>query len=316
MTTRAQPQPQIQPQIQPLSGAVKDAVRRNTSTARHVKPALAGMMHLVMFLLILGGCAAGVTFLWRTALADPRFRMDGETLGMGGAVRECPESVGDLRAVGLAFNGRSLLDPFLIGDLERAYGSSVWVKRIVRMRRSFPNRIDLELLLRIPAAQVKSGGRYWLIDADGVFLPTAGSAELFPRLPEIVGVTSRVMGGRPMPGEIWKDEGVTGGLGILRAFWGSPLSEVLPVERIVVNAGVFRAEDGGEREIRRRFEVVSKNGVVVRWGTFNPGSEPGDELTSAEKMWRLEELLRSDEALRPGVCFDVRTRVPGFTLMQ
>ncbi len=301
--------------VEPLSRTVKEAVRRNTSAGRHVRPALARLMHILMFLLAVGGCAAGVVFLWRSALADPRFRMDGETLGMGGAVRECPESVGDLRAIGRSFSGRSLLDPSLIGDLERAYGESVWVKRVVRMRRSFPNRIDLELLLRIPVAQVRSGGRYWLIDADGVLLPVDGSAGAFPRLPEIVGVSARVIGGRPKAGEVWSDEGVAGGLGILRAFWGSPLSEALPVERIVVNAGVFRDGDGGEREIRRRFEVVARNNVVVRWGTFTQEMS-GDEPTSAEKMWHLEELLRRDEALRPGVCFDVRTRLPGFTLAE
>jgi hypothetical protein len=279
-------------------------------------PALTGLFHCAMFFLVLGGCVAGAALLWRAAMADPRFRMDGTTLGLGGAVRESPESVEELRAIGLAFNGRSLLDPFLIGDLEKAYGKSVWVKRIVRMRRSFPNRIDLELLLRIPVAQVKSGGRYWLIDADGMLLPVDGSSAPFPRLPEIVGVTAKVIGERPAPGAIWGDEGVAGGLGILRAFWGSPLSEALPVERIVVNAGVFRAEDGETREIRRRFEIVSANNVVVRWGTFNPDGTGagGDELTSAEKMWHLEELLRREEALRPDVCFDVRTRLPGFTL--
>ncbi len=102
----------------------------------------------------------------------------------------------------------------------------------------------------------------------------------------------------------------------MRAFWGSPLAEALPVARIVVNTGVFRGEDGVEKEIRRRFEVVAENEVVIRWGTFSEGKGGGGELGSAEKMWYLEELLRRDEALRPGVCFDVRTRLPGFTLTE
>ncbi len=124
-----------------------------------------------------------------------------------------------------------------------------------------------------------------------------------------------MIGGRPEFGRVWRDEGVSGALGILRAFWGSPLAETLPVERIVVNTGVFRTEKGEEKEIRRRFEVVAANDVVVRWGTYSNDSG-GEELTSGEKMWYLEELLRRDEALRPGVCFDVRTRLPGFTLTQ
>ncbi len=302
--------------LQPLSKTVADAVRDNVSPRRLVRPALAGLCHCVLFLAVTGGALFGAASLWRAAMADPRFRMDGETLGMGGAVRECPEGVEELRAIGRAFSGRSVLDPFLIGDLRRAYGGSVWVKRVVHMRRAFPNRVDLELLLRIPVAQVRSDNRYWLLDEEGVLLPVEGGRTPFPRLPEIVGVTARVLGERPVFGEVWKDEGVAGGLGILRAFWGSPLAEALPVERIVVNTGVFRGEDGVEKTIRRRFEVVAENDVVVRWGTYNPGVGAGEELGSAEKMGYLEELLRRDEALRPGVCFDVRTRLPGFTLTQ
>lgn len=302
--------------VEPLSKAVKDAVRRSKSPGRHVWPAFGAVLHACMFLAVISACIVGAVMLWRSALEDSRFKMDGETLGMAGAVRECPESVEEIRHIGLAFNGRSILDPTLIGDLERAYQSSVWVKKVTRMRRSFPNRIDLELLLRIPAAQVKNNQRYWLIDQDGVLLPVEGSPTPFAKLPEIVGVTATMITGRPLPGEVWKDEGVAGGLGIMRAFWGSPLSEALPIQRVVVNTGVFRSEDGSQREIRRRFEVVSEGGAVVRWGTFNPGSAGDDELSSSEKMWHLEELLRKDEAMRPGVCFDVRTRLPGFSLLQ
>lgn len=301
--------------VEPLSKSVKDAVRRSRSPGRHIWPAFGAVLNACMFLAVISACIVGAAMLWRSALDDPRFKMDGETLGMAGAVRECPESVEEIRQIGLAFNGRSILDPTLIGDLERAYQGSLWVKKVTRMRRSFPNRIDLELLLRIPAAQVKNSQRYWLIDQDGVLLPVEGSPTPFAKLPEIVGVTATMVGNRPLPGEMWKDEGVEGALGIMRAFWASPLSEALPVQRVVVNAGVFRTEEGAQREIRRRFEVVSEGGAVVRWGTFNP-LVTGDELTSAEKMWHLEELLRKDEAMRPGVCFDVRTRLPGFSLIQ
>lgn len=302
-------------EVQPLTKKVKEAVQQHRSPCRFVGPVFAGLFHLVMFLAICGGCAYGVYFLWTQALKDPRFHMDGETLGIGGAVLECPESVGEISAISRRFDGRSILDPMLIGDLEKAYGESIWVRKVSRMRRSFPNRIDLQLHLRLPAAQVRSNQRYWLIDADGVLLPVEGQPQPFSGLPEIVGVTAKVVGGRPMPGESWKDEGVAGGLGILRAFWGSPLAEALPVSRIVVNTGVYQIGDSTVKEIRRRFEVVTASGAVVRWGTFNDINSP-DELTSAEKMWNLQDLLRRDEALRPGVCFDVRTRLPGFSLIE
>lgn len=268
-----------------------------------------------MFTALLGGCAFGIHFLWQKALTDPRFRMDGETLALAGGVRECPESVEELERLGRKFGGRSLLDPLLISDMERAYGGSLWIKKLTRMRRRFPNRVEVEFLLRMPAAQVWHNQRYWMVDNDAALLPMEGSPTPFPNLPEIVGVTAKVIDNRPVPGEVWNDEGVTGALGIMRSFWGSPLAESLPVSKIIVNTGVFKGSDNQQKEIRRRFEVVTDSGVVVRWGTYNAGGLVG-ELTSSEKLWQLQELLLRDEALRPGVCFDVRTRLPGYTVVE
>ncbi len=301
--------------VRPVSEKVRKEMRRRTSRWRLVRPALAFFLRFSLFLLVAGGGLFGIYSLWDRALADPRFLLAGETLALAGAVRECPESVAELEAVGRRFGGRSLLDPLLISDMEQAYGESVWVKQVTRMRRRFPNRMEVEFLLRLPAAQVWQDGRFWLVDSDAALLPVEGSRRAFPSLPEIVGVTANIVGGRPKPGEAWRDEGVTGGLGILRAFWGSPLADAVPVSRVVVNAGVYRASDGRDREIRRRFEVVTTGGAVVRWGTFNAGDLPG-ELTSAEKLWSLQELLRTREALKPGVSFDVRTRLPGFSLVE
>lgn len=288
---------------------------RQMSARRHLRPVLASIGRLFAFLAVVAACWSGVAHLWDRAMEDPRFRMDGDTLALAGAVRECPESVGELEVLGRSFNGRSLLDPMLIADMEYAYGNSVWIKKITRMRRRFPNRIELEFLLRVPAAQVWHNQRYWMIDADGTMLPVDGSSKPFPNLPQIVGVTNKVIDNRPVPGERWGDEGVIGAIGIMQAFWSSPLAESFPVARVVVNTGVFQGADNTQREIRRRFEVVTDSEVVVRWGTFNPGGLVG-ELSSSEKLWQLQELLLKDEALRPGVCFDVRTRLPGFTLLE
>lgn len=299
----------------PVPKTVVDVMNRQTSWRRHVGPGFAFVVRACVFVAVLGACGYGVFTLWSRAMDDPRFRMDGETLALAGAIRECPESIDELETLGRSFGGRSLLDPLLISDMETAYGKSIWIKRTTRMRRRFPNRVELEFLLRMPAAQVWHNKRYWMVDADATLLPVDGSPKPFPNLPEIVGVTGSVIATRPMPGEAWKDDGVVGALGIMRSFWGSPLSESLPVAKVVVNTGVFKGADNQQKQIRRRFEVVTDSGVIVRWGTYNPGGVVG-ELTSSEKLWQLQELLLRDEALKPGVCFDVRTRLPGYTLVE
>ena len=298
-----------------MSQKVKEVMKRQRFRRRLLFAVGPSLFRLLILLALIGGVGAGSVLLWRQALSDSRFLMDGETLAMAGAVRECPESVTQLEDVGRRFHGRSLLDPLLLADLESAYGESIWIKRITRMRRHFPNRIELEFLIRMPAAQVRQNGLYWLVDSDATLLPVNGSETPFLALPEIAEAVSGVIARRPVnPGERWEDSGVTGALGIMRAFWSSPLAQVLPIGRVVVVGGVYMDKEKQEQEILRRFEVVSTNGAVVRWGTFNERNMPG-ELPNGEKLWNLQELLRREEANLPDACFDIRTRLPGYSLL-
>lgn len=298
-----------------MAEKVKEVIKRQKRRHSFAASALPTLLRLAAMTVVVGGALLGGTLLWRKALSDPRFLMDGETLALAGAVRECPESIKHLELVGKQFNGRSLLDPLLLTDLESAYGESVWVKKITRMRRHFPNRIELEFLIRMPAAQIRQNGRYWMIDTEAALLPIDGSPTPFPGLPEIAEATAGVLTKRPNEaGAAWNDTGVVGALGVMRAFWASPLAQVFPIERVVVVGGVYRDQEQHKQRAIPRFEVVSTTGAVIRWGTYNDG-EIGDELSSGEKLWNLQELLRREEANRPGVCFDIRTRLPGYSLL-
>lgn len=298
-----------------MTSKVKEVMKKQRLRRRLWVAAAPVFLRLLLMLCVVGGFVGGACLLWYKAANDARFMMDGETLAMAGAVRECPESITELEKIGKRFNGRSLLDPLLLADLEEAYGNSVWIRKINRMRRHFPNRIELEFLIRMPAAQVRQNGLYWLVDAEAVLLPVQGRKEPFPALPEIAEATAGVIGRRPKKaGEKWEDGGVVGALGVMRAFWASPLAQVLPVERVVVVGGAFRDKEDKRRETLRRFEVVSTSGAVVRWGTYNESGVEG-ELSSGEKLWQLQELLRREDANRPGICFDVRTRLAGYSLL-
>ncbi|MCL2000514.1 MAG: hypothetical protein FWG74_03685, partial [Planctomycetes bacterium] len=165
--------------VRPVPEKVRKAIRRNTSWRRFIFPSLRFVLRFSLFLIVTGSCFFGIHRLWAMAMHDPRFRLDGETLSLAGAVRECPESVAEIEAIGRGFNGRSLLDPMLIADMEQAYGSSIWIKKVTRMRRIFPNRMEVKFLLRLPAAQVWQNGRYWLVDAEATLLPIQGARQPF-----------------------------------------------------------------------------------------------------------------------------------------
>ncbi|MDR0363049.1 MAG: hypothetical protein LBJ46_10265 [Planctomycetota bacterium] len=295
-----------------MTKKVKEAMNRQKARRGYLHAAVPGALSLFMMLLVVLPVAFGSYLLWRKALKDPQFHMKGDTLALAGGVRECPESIHDLQAIGKSFDGRSLLDPRLLSDIEKRYSESYWIKRITVMRRHFPNRIEIGFLIRRPAAQVWSGESYWLVDIEGRLLPVEGSRHPFEAVPEIIGATAGVIGKPPAVGAVWADEGVLGALGMMRSFWASPLAEQLPIERVIVVGGIYRDQGGGEVARRRRFEAVVADGAVVRWGTYNERDLEG-ELTTGEKLWQLHQLLLREEALTPGICFDVRTRLPGFT---
>lgn len=296
-------------------GKAGDKALKRLGWRRRLAVYLCGaFVHGAMLALIIAGAAVGIVRLWQMAMQDERFRIDGETLALAGSIKECPESVTELEHLARMVNGRSLLEPRLLSDIEDAYGGSMWVRRITGMRRLFPNRVEVEFILRTPMAQVRHGNRYWLVDSEAVLLPAAASREPFQGLPVVDAATAGIIADPPKPGHAWSDPGVTGALGIMRAFWASPLAQVLPVSRVSVNGGVFKDKEKREQKRRPRFEVETASGSIVRWGTFNEGDMDG-ELTSGEKLWQLQELVRREEALRPGVCFDIRTKLPGYSLI-
>jgi hypothetical protein len=269
---------------------------------------------ILPLLLILASGVVGVVCLWQEALQDRRFRVAGDTLSLTGAARFSVAARDEVQRLGLKAAGRSLLDPWLLTDLRREYEQSPWVKRVCRLSRVFPNRIAVEFVLRVPAAQVHVQNWYWLVDQDGVLLRVAGAQTPYEGLPEIVGTIPGSIDRQPAYGQTWNDPAVRDALSVLQVLRDSPLSEDLHVRRVLVHRGSFLDQLECRRQQRPRLDLQTSEGVLVRWGTFNGGDLPG-ELRSADKVTMLSDLLRRQLAV-PGICLDVRTRVPGYALPQ
>lgn len=263
--------------------------------------------------LIISAAICGAGALWLRALSDTRFHMGGQTLGLAGSARECPEATRDLDELAARFAGRGLFDHQLLSEIRSAYSASPWIKSILRLRRVFPNRVEVEFILRLPVAQVKKNGQYWLVDNNAMLLPAPGSKQPAVGLPEIVASVSDSFRDQPAVGAVWGDQGVQGALKLMQAIWASPLAEALPVRRVVVHNGTFLDALKRQHPKLPRFDLEVGDSALVRWGTFNDGDYSG-ELTSGEKLWMLSELLGRKEALKPGICLDVRTRLPGYAL--
>jgi hypothetical protein len=172
-----------------------------------------------------------------------------------------PAEVARVNALGNVVRGRSILDPDLTRDLAACYLESPWVSRVIHVRRSYPNRLDVALQIRRPFAAIdRSSGPTVVLDREGVCLPATADPKGLPRL---VGAP----GAPPAPGRRWEDVRVRDGLRVL-ARYGSALE--LPAGKAFVAAEVdvtkWSRPDG--RPIVR---IVTSTGFAVVWGVDLPG---------------------------------------------
>ncbi|MCX7935872.1 MAG: hypothetical protein N3A66_11520, partial [Planctomycetota bacterium] len=272
------------------------------------------VLHASPLALLSLAAAAGCAFIWREAWQDKRFCIAGDILSLSQAAGLRPEAVREIERFGSLAAGRSTLDPCLLLDLREQYQSSPWVRRIISLRRVFPDRLELDIVLRTPAAQVRSGGGegyFWLVDEEGVLLPVPGARNPYEALPQIVGAPPEIMGRQPAEGRVWSDPAVSDSLDLLKR-WRTAVPDLTP-QRIVVRRGVFLDSCRRRRLDRPRFEIETREGLTILWGTYNRGDLP-DEMSAQEKFAHLQRLRQREVAASSGLCLDVRTRVPGYSL--
>lgn len=110
----------------------------------------------------------------------------------------------------------SLLDEQIAGRIVAAYARKVWVKRVLRVAKHYPQPgseaapIEVHLEFRSPVAFVAIGDRYYLVDSEGIRLPGVysgprlGDAEFF--------VISGARGRVPLPGQKWQSPEIVAGV--------------------------------------------------------------------------------------------------------
>lgn len=288
--------------------------KRQQTVSAWISSALGGMcahvVHALPLLILFGVVTYGSAHLWQDALLDPAYQLQ-PSLALGPESNIPTEAVHAYQQLAAKAAGRSLLHPHLLRDLQREYEACVWVRSVHRMERVFPNQVAIEFVPRLPVAQVWHRGYYWLVDGDGLMLPVQGLMKPRPELPVIAGVVHT----RPADGQAWRDPGVRGALGVMTALEASPIREDLPLVKIQVLRTSYLDALQQQRESRPRFELHTRNGVRILWGTYNEGELPEEILTS-EKIATLRKILARGLPLQPGLSLDIRTREVGYTVEQ
>jgi hypothetical protein len=171
-----------------------------------------------------------------------------------------------------------------LAELDREFRLYCWVKRVRRVEREYPNRIDVHLDYRIPVARAALADKpvRALVDADGVILPWEDvDEEMAGKLPLICGPDPPF---EPRPGRAWLSTD------------SKPDERLLAAVRLA--AFVESAQASRPLELLSQVKVihsVPKDGLFIESGESTlvywvdaPGAERPGSLT-AEQKW---EILR------------------------
>ncbi len=231
-------------------------------------------------MLIVGVFAGGSVLAWRklapTLALDENYRVTPEKV----EITPPPEWVrSDVKSPALrdaGFDDRvSLLEPDLVERIARAFSLQPWVAEVVRVQKSYPARITVELRYRRPVCMVEVPGGLYAVDIEGVVLPSQDFSPLEARdYPRLSGITSTPLG--PV-GTAWGDPRVVGGARIGAALL--PHWKGLGLARIVPLDGA-----GGSSLEAIEYEIHSRSGTRLVWGHAPGVDQPHGEPTADDKL--------------------------------
>ena len=128
------------------------------------------------------------------------------------------------------------------------------VRRVVRIRRLWPRRYAVDVVLHRPHAVVRRQGARIPVTADLTRLPFAPYKRAAENLFVVTGVGSRP----PDAGRIWRDPSLSAGL--------AALAQIEPYFEELAPLGLSRIDVSGASDSRRGVVLYGIDGIRVRWG--------------------------------------------------
>ncbi len=176
----------------------------------------------------------------------------------------------------------SVLSESLASEVADAFRRHPWVSKVIRVRKSFPSAITVELEYRQPVAMAQVPGGRVPIDIHGVILPSADFSPIDTnRFPVIRAVDSKP---HARPGNVWNDPSILAAArlaSLLGGKWKSLKLEAISVPRIT---------DSSIDPNDVVLELIGQGGSRIVWGRA-PGSDHPGELEASQKIRRVEKYL-------------------------
>ncbi|HYE16825.1 MAG TPA: hypothetical protein VEA69_00150, partial [Tepidisphaeraceae bacterium] len=169
-----------------------------------------------------------------------------------------------------------------------------WIRQVNAVRRAYDkapgDMIEVDCDFRAPAALVRFGDYYWLVDGDGTLLPEQYAPAEVRRVmyDDAARLNLRVIEGvaaaPPEAGQRWRGEDLLAGIEMVKLLHGRASAD--EVERVNVANFMGRVD-------RREAQVVlvTRYNTQVRWGRPVGAKDFFVEVTPAQKLKYMEELV-------------------------
>jgi hypothetical protein len=165
----------------------------------------------------------------------------------------------------------SLFDAGFEARVRAALGEVPGVARVGRIRRHWPARYAVEVMLHRPAAVVRYGARRVPVTAGAATLPEAPYATASRGLLHIVGVDRAP----PPAGATWRSEALADAL--------ATVDQLTPQLQRLAPLGLTRIDVSRARDPRRGVVLHGADGITVRWG--RPRATVGENAVSSKLLY-------------------------------
>jgi hypothetical protein len=181
----------------------------------------------------------------------------------------------------------SLWENDLTSRIASRLESSAWIARVLQVQVSEKQDggIYVESLFRRPAAFVRCGDLYYLVDETGVRLPRLWTVDALDQTPTKQIKIHGVRSAPPSPGEAWI------GKDLLAALNVSAMLERMDYRPQIAAIDVGNYQ-GRQDPTASHLELVTTKGSRIRWGAA-PGWEVPPEPQATTKLGMMESLYRN-----------------------
>ena len=188
--------------------------------------------------------------------------------------------------------------------IANVYGGVVLIKKVDSIKKTFPNKLNIKLVLRKPAAIVRSGKNTYLVDDECVLLPkeyyTLPNAEY-----DSPCIQSNKLSKLPLYGSAWNDKGIKAGIDVVKFLRANNIHNIFKILTVDVS-------NVSKRRFTGKSDIVfwTENNTQIRWGCSSLCNEP-NELSNEEKLQNLLSIAKIEGTdLKQMEYVDVRWKKP------